>query len=104
MPTLKFDATPAATAEWYVQNRQWWERVKSGEEERELLKFLLSRGGFSRINAVTRRFGATEGDGFFWVEEEPASPLGLLWSRALVMVGKTVLNNSPPSPSNCARF
>ena len=66
---------------------------EAGEEERELLKFLLLRGGFSRISAVTRRFGTTDGDGFFREEEEPASPLGFLWSRALVMVGKTMLNN-----------
>ncbi|MGB9904895.1 MAG: hypothetical protein ACPLQO_09560 [Desulfotomaculales bacterium] len=43
--------------------------------------------------AVTRRFGTTEGDGFFWEAGEPASPLGFLWSRAMVMVGKAVLNN-----------
>ncbi|MHB8986871.1 MAG: dTDP-glucose 4,6-dehydratase [Eubacteriales bacterium] len=29
--SCEFDAALAATAEWYVQNRQWWERVKSGE-------------------------------------------------------------------------
>ncbi len=62
-----------------------------GEEERELLRYLLQRGGWSRLNAVTRKFGSLEGDGFFWNELEPESPLGILWSRALVMVGRAVL-------------
>ncbi len=79
----------------FLTRRENLEKVvqEVGDEDRELLKFLLSRGGFSRISAVTRKFGTTDGDGFFWEEEEPASPLGLLWSRALVMVGKAVLNN-----------
>lgn len=62
-----------------------------GEKERGLLEYLLERGGFSRLNAVTRRFGSLEGDGFFWAEKPPSPPLGVLWSRALVLVGKAVL-------------
>ncbi|RKO66954.1 tetratricopeptide repeat protein [Desulfofundulus salinus] len=61
------------------------------EEERELLKYLLQRGGWSRLNAVTRKFGSMEGDGFFWHEREPESFLGFLWSLGLVMVGKAAL-------------
>ncbi|AEG15290.1 Tetratricopeptide TPR_2 repeat-containing protein [Desulfofundulus kuznetsovii DSM 6115] len=61
------------------------------EEERELLKYLLQRGGWSRLNAVTRKFGSLEGDGFFWHEREPESFLGFLWSLGLVMVGKATL-------------
>ncbi len=59
--------------------------------ERELLRYLLQKGGWSRLNAVTRLFGSLKGDGFFWQEELPRSPLGRLWSRALVMVGKADL-------------
>jgi tetratricopeptide (TPR) repeat protein len=61
------------------------------EEERELLKYLLQRGGWSRLNAVTRKFGSLEGDGYFWQEREPESLLGFLWSLGLVMVGKATL-------------
>lgn len=61
------------------------------EDERELLKYLLQRGGWSQLNAVTRKFGPLNGDGFFWQEYEPESPLGVLWSRALVMVGRASL-------------
>ncbi|SHI99898.1 tetratricopeptide repeat protein [Desulfofundulus thermosubterraneus] len=61
------------------------------EEERELLKYLLQRGGWSRLNAITRKFGSLEGDGFFWQEREPESFLGFLWSLGLVMVGKATL-------------
>ncbi|HAG07138.1 MAG TPA: hypothetical protein DCL13_03085 [Peptococcaceae bacterium] len=61
------------------------------DEERELLRYLLQRGGWSRLNAVTRKFGSMEGDGFFWHERGPASPLGSLWSRALVVVGRARL-------------
>ncbi|AFV10497.1 TPR domain-containing protein [Thermacetogenium phaeum DSM 12270] len=57
--------------------------------ERELLEYLLQRGGWSRLNAVTRKFGSMEGDGFYWEEKKPQSILGTLWSRALVMVGRT---------------
>jgi tetratricopeptide (TPR) repeat protein len=62
------------------------------EEERELLRYLLQRGGWSRLNAVTRKFGSMEGDGFFWQEYDPESPLGVLWSQALVMVGRATLD------------
>jgi len=61
------------------------------EEERELLKYLLQRGGWSRLNSVTRKFGTTEGDGFFWGEYDPESSLGILWSQALVMVGRATV-------------
>jgi len=61
------------------------------EKERELLKYLLQQGGWSRLNAVTRKFGPLDGDGFFWQEYEPESSLGVLWSRALVMVGRAGL-------------
>jgi dTDP-glucose 4,6-dehydratase len=30
-PRTQFDEGLAATVEWYVQNRSWWERVRSGE-------------------------------------------------------------------------
>ncbi|MBE3581283.1 MAG: tetratricopeptide repeat protein [Thermoanaerobacteraceae bacterium] len=61
-------------------------------EDRVLLKYLLRKGGWSRLNAVTRKFGSMEGDGFFWEEKDPNSCLGFLWSRALVMVGRAVID------------
>ncbi|WP_211230122.1 tetratricopeptide repeat protein [Desulfovirgula thermocuniculi] len=77
----------------FLSNRENLARVVQAleEKEKELLEYLLARGGFSRLNAVTRKFGSMEGDGFFWNEKPPSSPLGVLWSRALVMVGKAVL-------------
>ncbi|WP_258359776.1 hypothetical protein [Moorella sulfitireducens (nom. illeg.)] len=51
----------------------------------------MQKGGSSRLNAVTRIFGSMQGDGFFWQDEPPASTLGRLWSKALVMVGKADL-------------
>ncbi|MGI9862076.1 tetratricopeptide repeat protein [Moorella naiadis] len=59
--------------------------------ERELLRYLLQKGGWSRLNAITRIFGSLKGEGFFWQKELPRSPLGRLWSQALVMVGKADL-------------
>ena len=63
------------------------------EAEQELLRYLLERGGWARLNAVTRKFGAMEGDGYYWLDEEPESPLGYLWSCALVMVGRARLES-----------
>lgn len=62
-----------------------------GESEIQVLKYLLRKGGWSRLNAVTRKFGSMDGDGYYWAEKPPKSPLGVLWSRALVMVGRANL-------------
>ncbi|MGB4126210.1 MAG: tetratricopeptide repeat protein [Dethiobacteria bacterium] len=63
------------------------------ETERELLGYLLKRGGWARLNVVTRKFGTMQEDGYHWLEDEPLSPLGQLWSRALVMVGRARLTS-----------
>jgi len=35
-----------------------------------------------------------EGDGFYWEEEEePQSTTGRLWSKGLILVGKSIHNN-----------
>jgi len=57
-------------------------------EERELLRYLLEKGGWARLSAVTHRFGSMQGDGFFWEEYIPSSPLGFLWAHGLVLVGR----------------
>lgn len=77
----------------FLTRRENLERVvqELEREEWELLEYLLQKGGWSRLNAVTRKFGSLEGDGFYWEEEAPGSPLGFLWSRALVMVGKAYI-------------
>lgn len=61
--------------------------------KRELLGYLLERGGWARLNAVTRKYGTMEKDGYHWDEDEPQSILGQLWSRALVMVGRARLES-----------
>lgn len=58
------------------------------EDEAQLLRYLLGRGGWSRIGPVSRKFGTMDGDGYYWDESAPLSPLGSLWCQALVMVGK----------------
>jgi tetratricopeptide (TPR) repeat protein len=62
------------------------------KEEVELVQFLLSKGGWARLNIVSRKFGSMEGSGFHWNEENPDSPLAFLWSIGLVMVGRTIIN------------
>lgn len=59
------------------------------EEELEILKFLLEKGGWSKIGVISRKFGTMDGDGFYWHENLPRSPLGYLWSQGIVFVGKT---------------
>ncbi|MCL4424659.1 MAG: tetratricopeptide repeat protein [Firmicutes bacterium] len=61
------------------------------QEEQGLLNFLLEKGGWSRLNVVTRKFGPLQGDGFSWEELGPKSLLGRLWLKGLVMVGKANL-------------
>ncbi len=62
-----------------------------GHRGPELLRYLLQRGGWARMNGVTRKFGSMEGDGFFWEEDVPASPTGRLWALGLAAVGKANL-------------
>lgn len=57
------------------------------KEELDLLKDLLTKGGWARFNVITTQYGTMEGDGFFWYNDPPSSSLGRLWSMGLVMVG-----------------
>ena len=62
-------------------------------EERELLEYLLEKGGTSPTGPLVRKFGAMEGDGYFWdAGDEPSSTLGRLWSKCLIMVGRGLIN------------
>ena len=61
--------------------------------EQELLIYLLGKEGWALLSAVSRKFGKMEGDGFYWDEEKPQSTTGRLWSKGLIMVGKTILND-----------
>ncbi|MDW7649720.1 MAG: tetratricopeptide repeat protein [Bacillota bacterium] len=60
-------------------------------EERELLQYVLDRGGFVRVSAITRKFGSMEGDGFLGEKEPPRSVLGGLWLKAFVFVGRALV-------------
>jgi len=62
-------------------------------DEQELLFYLLSKEGWALLSSVSRKFGKMEGDGFYWNEEEPQSTTGKLWSKGLIMVGKSIHNN-----------
>lgn len=61
-------------------------------DERELLSYVLGKGGYVRVSAITRMFGSMEGDGFLVGNEPPRSPLGRLWIKALVFVGRARIN------------
>ncbi|MBC7083460.1 MAG: tetratricopeptide repeat protein [Firmicutes bacterium] len=52
---------------------------------------ILDRGGWAKLSALTRRFGSMEGDGFWWEEIPPRSTLGRLRRKALVFVGRAVV-------------
>lgn len=60
---------------------------KLSAAERTLLAYLLERGGEASASVVRRRFGSDEGDGWFWNEEPPASPLGRVRLHGLAFVG-----------------
>lgn len=60
-------------------------------DEKEALRFILGKGGWARLSALTRRFGSMEGDGFWWEEVPPQSTLGKLRCKALVFVGRAVV-------------
>jgi len=61
-------------------------------EAREALRYVLDRGGWCRLSALTRRFGSQDGDGFWWDKHPPTSPIGQLRARCLLMVGRALLN------------
>lgn len=62
------------------------------EDERAALRFVLNEGGWAKISALTRRFGSMEGDGFWWEETPPRSTLGRLRLKALLFVGRAVID------------
>jgi hypothetical protein len=61
-------------------------------EERELLVYLLKRGGWAQMFAVVRKFGSMEMDGFL-AEEPPQSAAGKLWLKGLIFVGRAAIKN-----------
>lgn len=61
-------------------------------DERELLKYVLDKGGYARVSAITRKFGSMEGDGFLDEKESTSSALGRLWLKCFIFVGKALLN------------
>lgn len=56
------------------------------------LGYLLESGGWCKLQALTKRFGALDEDGFFWDEHPPVSPLGRLRLLGLVFVGRAVID------------
>lgn len=62
-----------------------------GPDEKETLRFILGRGGWAKLSTLTQRFGSMEGDGFWWEEKPPKSTLGKLCSKALVFIGRAVV-------------
>lgn len=62
------------------------------EDERAALRFILNGGGWAKVSALTRRFGSVEGDGFWWEETPPRSTLGRLRLKALLFVGRALID------------
>jgi len=67
-------------------------RLDHDGQSRALLRVLLQNGGWTAVAAVTRRFGREDGDGYFWTEKPPASPLGRLRAACLVFVGRALVH------------
>ena len=82
-------------------------RLDHGGQGRALLRVLLQSGGWARVAAVTRRFGREDGDGYFWAEKPPASPLGRLraacWSLSAERWYKDDDRVWPWCPPSCER-
>ncbi|EEG77277.1 plasmid pRiA4b ORF-3 family protein [Dethiobacter alkaliphilus] len=62
------------------------------EDEKELLGYVLDKGGWVRLSSVATKFGSMEGDGFYWLEKKPEGTLARLWCHGLVMVGSAKIN------------
>ena len=58
----------------------------------EMASYLLDKGGFARVSAVSRKFGSMEGEGFLGESGPPRSALGRLWLKGFVFVGRALLN------------
>ena len=61
--------------------------------EKEVLQYLLKKGGTAGTGYLVRTYGSMEEDGYFWEEgDPPISTLGRLWSKCLIMVGRGLVN------------
>lgn len=58
---------------------------------RAALRYVQDAGGWCKLQALTRRFGTLDGDGFFWDESPPSSTIGRLRLRGLLYVGRAVI-------------
>jgi len=63
-------------------------RVDPDGRAQRLLRFLVEQGGYAKAGQVTRKFGSEEGDGYYWSEQPPVSPLGRLRMTCLAFVGR----------------
>jgi len=55
---------------------------------REVLRRVIDVGGWIKLGELTREFGSQDGDGLFWNEQSPKSPIGQVRARGLLFVGK----------------
>jgi len=60
-------------------------------EVRACLQYLLTAGGWCKLQALTKPFGSQDQDGFFWDEQPPTSTIGRVRLLALAFVGRAVL-------------
>jgi tetratricopeptide (TPR) repeat protein len=57
-------------------------------EVQDALRFIVGKGGWVKMQTLTRRYGALDGDGFWWDEEPPSSSIGRLRLLGSVFVGR----------------
>ncbi len=79
-----------AVAEWLSDESRLRSLVrdKLQARERELLAYLLEKGGQLSSSLFTRRFGRDDEDSWFWNEEPPQSLLGRVRLHGLAFVGR----------------
>lgn len=58
----------------------------------EVLRYVLEQGGWCKLQALTRRWGSLERDGFWWDEAPPISTVGRLRVLGLLFVGRCQVN------------
>ena len=57
-----------------------------------ILKYVLSKGGWSTFQVLSRQANTDQSeDSWWWMDEPPTSPLGQLRARGLLFVGRTLI-------------
>ncbi|MGE5529759.1 MAG: tetratricopeptide repeat protein [Patescibacteria group bacterium] len=88
LPAARRKEERAAQLAAYIAANTRRVKIRLAPAARECLAYLLAEGGWAKLSVLERRFGSTEGDGYFWTGKPPASAVGLLRLYGLVYVGR----------------